>query len=205
MTQEISAAQASEYDHIVLVDRSGSMGESSKRMAGKTRWQEASEYVAGLVAFLKDVDEDGITLITFNGATNVTDNVKDVEMVKSVFASQQPTGSTDLAAALVAAERKRATSGKPCFFHVFTDGVPNSEPAAAEAIAKSVRTMKKDADLAISFLQIGDDPDATRFLKRLDDDLKSTHRLEFDVVNTMTAAESESLSYGQIMYMALND
>jgi hypothetical protein len=65
--------------------------------------------------------------------------------------------------------------------------------------------MTKDADLAISFLQIGDDPGATAFLKRLDDNLQKSHNLQFDAVNTMTAAESDGLSYEQIMWQALND
>lgn len=203
--QELSTAQASEYDHILLIDKSGSMGEPSKRFPGKTRWQEAREYAVGLASFLAPVDEDGITVITFNGSVNVQDNVKGADAVTSIFDTQSPAGSTALDLAIRAAETKRAQSGKKCMFHVFTDGVPNDETGARNAIIASVKTMKDDSDLAISFLQIGDDQAATRYLKGLDDGLAGHDGVKFDAVNVVTAAEAENLNYNQILWLALND
>jgi hypothetical protein len=206
MVQEISKAQASEYEHVVLVDRSGSMGEPSKRIPGKTRWAEAQEHISGLCNYLHDVDENGIDIILFSGTVTSYDGVKTTDDVKKIFSEVQPKGSTNLADAIREANKKRtANQGRGYFFHIFTDGVPDSEAAAATAIAECVKTMTKDADLAISFLQIGDDPGATAFLKRLDDNLQKSHNLQFDAVNTMTAAESDGLSYEQIMWQALND
>jgi Mg-chelatase subunit ChlD len=202
---EITTAQASEYDHIVLVDKSGSMATESKRFPGKSRWQEVQEYVKGFVNFINSADEDGITLITFNGSYNVTDNVKDMAAVDALFAKEQPSGSTALHLALQAAFAKGQQSGKPLFVHVFTDGEPTNKDAAANEIANAVRAMKKDADLAVSFLQVGDDPEATAYLTYLDDQLQADKNLPFDAVNAMTVADSEGLTYGQILHLALND
>jgi hypothetical protein len=205
-TPEISKAQASEYEHVVLVDRSGSMGSPSKRIPGKTRWNEAQEHIQSLCNFLRDVDENGIDVVLFSSEVQTFDNVKTPEQVQEIFSNVQPRGTTNLAAAIKAAQSKRAASGgRQYFFHVLTDGEPDSRPAAQQAIAEAVRTMNKDSDLAISFLQIGDDPEATKFLKELDDDLQKNYKLPFDAVNSMTVAESEGLSYEAIMHLALND
>lgn len=205
-TPEISTAALSEYEHVVLVDKSGSMGEASKRAPGKTRWQEAQEHISSLLGYLQGIDENGVDVITFSGNATVFPGVKTPEEVAKIFSEVQPKGSTNLAAAIREAEKIRAQNpGRGYFFHVLTDGQPDSEQAAAEAIAASVKTMNKDADLAISFLQIGDDPMATQFLKRLDDDLQKSYKLSYDAVNTMTATEADGLSYGQIMHLALND
>ncbi len=202
----ISKAQASEYEHIVLVDKSGSMGEKSLKIPGKTRWQEAQEHISGLTNFLSDVDENGLDIILFGTNAEVHRHIKTPEAVAEIFTKASPKGSTNLAAAFVEAEKIRQESpGRGFMIHVFTDGLPDSESGAAEAISKMGKSMKKDSELAIGFLQIGDDPDATRYLKQLDDNLQKKYQLPFDCVNTMTAAESADLSYEQIMWLTVND
>lgn len=203
--EQITKAQASEYDFYLLIDKSGSMGSPSKRLQGKDRWYEAKEHAMGIASFLKDVDEDGFTLITFSGSINVTDNVKDTTDVDRIFSTQTPGGSTALHLALDAVQAKRERSSKPIMVLVVTDGEPSDKQAAEQSIARMVRATKRDADLAIQFLQIGDDSEASAFLQRLDDDLKTAHKLEFDCVNTMTAAESEKYDILQVLHLALND
>jgi hypothetical protein len=110
MVQEISKAQASEYEHVVLVDRSGSMGEPSKRIPGKTRWAEAQEHISGLCNYLHDVDENGIDIILFSGTVTSYDGVKTTDDVKKIFSEVQPKGSTNLADAIREANKKRTAN-----------------------------------------------------------------------------------------------
>ena len=199
----ISKAQLGEYQHYVIADMSNSMQEPSVRMKGRTRWDEMQEHVTGLCHYLLGVDDDGITIIPFSSQVGkISDNIKTGEDVKRIFSALSPRGTTNLAAAIDAAQehRKRLQQGK-AIFHIFTDGEPDSESAVAEAIGRIVRTMNDDSETAINILQVGDDEKAGRFLKRLDDNLN----FKFDIVNAMTVTESEGLSYEDIMDRALND
>ncbi len=66
--------------------------------------------------------------------------------------------------------------------------------------------MEKDEELAISFIQIGNDPDATKFLKLLDDELKGAGA-KFDIVDTVTIEdiEDENLSLVDVLLNAILD
>lgn len=200
----ISDAIASEYDHVILVDRSGSMSSPSDRYQGKSRWQEAQEYCVGFANYLGNIDEDGFTLITFNGDIKVTDNLKNADAVQKLFANEAPGGGTLLAPAIQAALNKFKQSGKPGMIHVFLDGEASDREQVAKTIIAATQTMQKDAELAISFMQVGHDQTAAKFLQQLDDDLQGKGA-KFDVVNSMNISDSDSLSIQQVMYLALND
>lgn len=75
MTRELTPAECSEYDFILLLDSSGSMGNQSHRFPGSTLWQEAKEFTQGLTNFASQVDDDGITVITFGGTVQKFDGV----------------------------------------------------------------------------------------------------------------------------------
>ncbi len=203
----ISAGSASEYDHYLLIDRSGSMGDPSTRYPGKTKWNEAEEIAKGLANYLatgnngQPIDEDGFTLLSFSGQVTNHGNFKDGVAVQKLFADVFPSGGTDTAAALRLADELRRKAGKPAFFHVYTDGSPSDPEAVKQVIRAAAASLKSDADLSISIVQIGNDSGAGAFLRDLDDNLNA----KFDVVNCMTAAEAELLDFAQIMYLAQND
>lgn len=199
--QVISEAQAKEYDHIILVDQSGSMGEKSTKMEGRTRWQEAQEFTESYARFAETVDDDGLTLITFNFKPTVYDGVK-ADKVHEIFTSARPGGSTNLAAALEEAFKKKFAAGKKAIIMVITDGVPDSETAVKESITNAANKLERDEEIGIQFVQIGDDVHAGKFLNDLDDNLKGA---KFDIVNSLTREEAEGYSIEQLLYLALND
>src|SRR4051812_43623997 len=111
-TPELSDTDAKEYDYILLVDQSGSMGDPSEKMEGKSRWEEAQEFTMGFARFAEQHDDDGITLIKFNSHAKVYDNVK-ADAVRDLFIKNSPGGSTNLAEALQKAiDKKKASSKK---------------------------------------------------------------------------------------------
>lgn len=197
----ISVDQAKEYDHIILIDQSGSMGEPSLTLEGKTRWDEAKEFTESYARFAETVDDDGITLITFNSSPTVYDGVKS-NKVHEVFTNNRPGGSTNLAAALSEAFKKKFSSTKPAIILVMTDGIPDSESEVKKVITAAANKIEKDADLAVQFVQIGDDRKAHDFLVELDDNLKGA---KFDIVNALTRVEAEGLTIEQLLWQALND
>lgn len=199
----LQAADANEYDYYILVDRSGSMGKDSKKFEGRTRWQEAAEFTESLARHVQKFDEDGITLITFDNNLSVYDGVT-ADAVGAVFTNEQPRGTTDLGLALNKAFEMKFAKGKRSIMLVLTDGQPDSETAVVNSIIDAANRIERDEDLAIQFIQIGDDAEAEAFLKRLDDDLQK-QGAKFDIVNSLTREQAQGFTVEELLWQALND
>lgn len=199
----ITDAEAKEYDYYILVDRSGSMGKDSQKFEGKTRWQEGAEFTESVARYVEKFDDDGLTLVTFGTNVSVFDGVR-TGAIEQVFLNEQPSGSTNLDGALKAALEMKFKKGKPAIMFVLTDGEPDSQTAVIDTLITAANTIEKDSDLAIQFIQIGDDPGATRFLQSLDDDLQA-RGAKFDIVNSLTREQAEGLSVSELIFEALND
>jgi hypothetical protein len=61
-----------------------------------------------------------------------------------------------------------------------------------------------EEELALSFIQIGDDQQATAFLKALDNDLQGIGA-KFDICDTITPNEMEDLSLAEVLLSAIQD
>jgi hypothetical protein len=58
--------------------------------------------------------------------------------------------------------------------------------------------------LAISLIQVGNDPTATRFLKILDDELQGAGA-KFDIVDTVTLDDMADMTLPEILLNAIQD
>lgn len=191
----------SEYDFILVLDKSGSMGEED--MPGnRSRWDYMQE---SAVAFTRDIckiDTDGIGLVVFGGATITAEDACNVDKVKQVLASNRPGGGTPLAQALEAAFRLAGKSGKKDFIAVFTDGVPDDKAAAAEVIRKQANAQETDDGCTVLFVQVGRDAAATAYLTKLDDDLSG---VKHDIVDRKSMDDLEKAgSIGDLIIAAIN-
>lgn len=197
-------AKLSEFDTIVLVDRSGSMNGTAKGFP--TRWAQAAELTTGIAGIAATVDEDGITVIQFGGSFNpskdVQDNVKDASGVGSLFASHTPYGGTPLAQALEAAFKKKFDAGKKAIVFVVTDGVPDDAEAVKKAIVAASKKLTDSSELRVQFIQVGDDASATKYLEGLDNDLADA---QFDIVNVIGYEDANKLSPGELYDRAITD
>ena len=122
--------------------------------------------------------------------------------MRSLFSSVRPSGSTPTGARLDAIMRpylisiERAledydstdpevTGIKPINYIIITDGAPTDAPE--DVIVAAARRLDRGDfplnQLGIQFVQIGSDPEATRALEELDDELAGTHGIR-DVVDT---------------------
>ncbi len=180
----MSEAKLSEYDFVVVVDKSGSMGEPWK---GQTRWTAMQESVMSFVRDIEKLDSDGIDVVELGGDCRSFLGVTSAN-VKEMFATMSPRGGTPLHQALEKALACAGKSEKKDMIVVFTDGVPDDAKAAAEVIRRASNKMNNDDELTIVFIQVGDDKAATAYLKSLDDDLKGA---KFDIVDAMTIEEAE--------------
>jgi len=187
-------------DYTIIVDASGSMWKAGS-IPGHTRWDDAREALAHLIVPACECDPDGITLYFFGSEFVKHENVSSPEQIRQLFEQQEALGSTDLASVLQDAVMPDKES-RPETILVITDGEPDDAAAAARVIVNATKHLAKDEDLSISFIQVGNDVGATRFLKSLDDSLQS-QGAKFDVVDTLTCTEMGQMKFADIITAAV--
>lgn len=194
-------------DYTLIIDKSGSMATTDQK-GGKSRWVASQESIA-LASKCEQFDSDGITVYLFSGRFKRYDNVT-ASKVTQIFRENDPSGSTDLAGVLKSAtdsyfERKAARQTKPNgeTILVITDGADDRK-AVMKVIIEASRRIDRDEELAISFIQVGSDQQATKFLKVLDDELQRAGA-KFDICDTITIDDMEDLSLSEVLLNAIND
>ncbi|KAG5179881.1 hypothetical protein JKP88DRAFT_273716 [Tribonema minus] len=127
--------------YVLIVDRSGSM--STPDGKGRTRWDSAGVAVENMVdtIFKYDVDHT-VPLYVFDSEVIFVGELTSPSQVKQVFREYRPRGT----------KRPNYEVVPGTTFIVLLDGGADDEEA-----------------IALSFVQIGDDPNAERFLTRLDE------------------------------------
>lgn len=196
-------------DYTLIIDKSGSMATPDQK-GGRNRWVTAQESTLALASKCEQFDPDGITVYVFSGRFKRYENVTAAK-VSQIFLENDPSGTTDLAAVLKHAtddyfQRKASGQTKPNgeTILVVTDGEPDDRKAVMKVIIEASRRMDRDEELAISFIQVGKDPQATRFLKVLDDELQSAGA-KFDICDTITMEDMEDFSLSEVLLNAIND
>ncbi|HLO84642.1 MAG TPA: VWA domain-containing protein [Nostocaceae cyanobacterium] len=196
-------------DYTLIIDKSGSMATPDQK-GGRTRWVAAQESTLALASKCEQFDPDGITIYLFSGRFKRYDNVTSSK-VAQIFRENDPSGSTDLAGVLKHAtddyfHRKASGEAKPNgeTILVVTDGEPDDRKAVMKVIIEASRRLDRDEELAISFIQVGTDPHASRFLKILDDELQSAGA-KFDICDTVTMEDMEDMSLSEVLLNAIND
>jgi vWA found in TerF C terminus len=193
-------------DYTLILDKSGSM--STTDQSGKSRWDHVQESTLAIARKCEQLDPNGITLYTFSGRFRRYDNVT-ASRVDQVFLENDPIGSTNLAAVLQDAtnnyfQRKAAGATLGETLLVVTDGAPDDRRAVIDVIIRATEKMESDTELAISFIQVGDDAGATTFLKALDDQLGGVGA-KFDICDTITIDDMGDLSLAEVLMSAIDD
>lgn len=198
-------------DYTLIIDKSGSMSEKDQA-GGKSRWKVMQESTLALATKCEEFDPDGITVYTFSSGFKRYDNVTANKVIQ-IFKENEPVGRTEMAKVLNHAfenyfQRRESGQTKPSgeIILVVTDGQPENEKSVITAISEATQRLNGEQELGISFIQIGNDPEATIFLKALDDDLQSLGA-KFDIVDTITIQEieEENLTLTEVLLRSLED
>ncbi len=201
-TAETKAAVLSEYDFIIVVDRSGSMG-TEDMSGGRSRWKYMQETAAQFARDMGKLDSDGVGLVVFGGSNIESFDGVNADKIIEIFANRNPGGGTPLAEALTAALKLAGKSDKKDFIVVFTDGEPDDKAAVKKVIINQANSQATDDACTILFIPVGSNPSDTAFLKTLDDDLTGA---KFDIVDVKTLAEAEAFSStADLVIAAIND
>jgi hypothetical protein len=196
-------------DYTLIIDKSGSMATKDKP-GGSSRWQIMQESTLALASKCEEFDPDGMTIYLFSGKFKRYDNVTAAK-VATIFQENDPSGRTDLATVLGDAVsnyfQRKAAGQVPAngeIILVVTDGEPDDRKAVMQVIMDASQKLDRDEELAISFIQVGTDEAATKFLKILDDDLGRAGA-KFDIVDTITMNDMEDLTLKEVLLSAIND
>lgn len=185
-------------DYVIIMDKSGSMSGSL--------WEQAKRAVSKLAPFVCKADPDGITLYFFSSPTSrhpKYEHVRDARVVENLFSRESCGGTTDLAGVLRQALDDHFNKGHhPETILVITDGAPDNKQAVKEVIKDATWKITCDEELSISFVQIGSDPEAHRFLKELDSHLSGA---KYDIVDEITTDQMNHMSFEEIIEQSIND
>jgi Mg-chelatase subunit ChlD len=192
----LSANAQLQREYILLVDRSGSMSTSY-------RWSEACAAARFLTPYICKFDPAGITLMFFDHEVDTFEGIKSKEEVEEAFSRFGPRGSTDLALALHSAflHHFNGTYGSTTIL-VVTDGCPNSQSEVERLIRRAANSIEHLGELSVSFIQIGSDRNATKFLDRVDHALVDA---KYDIVDTVTAEECAKISFSELVARSIFD
>ena len=196
-------------DYTLIIDKSGSMA-TKDQPGGKTRWDIMKESTFALASKCEELDPDGITVYTFSSRFKRYDSVTATK-VTQIFEENEPAGTTNLAGVLQDALNhyfQRKASGKTELkgetILVATDGEPDDRKAVMKVIIEASRQLEQDEEIAISFIQVGSAPEATKFLKILDDELQGAGA-KFDIVDTITMEDMADMTLKEVLLNAIHD
>ncbi|MCP5506850.1 MAG: VWA domain-containing protein [Chlamydiales bacterium] len=186
-------------DITVLIDGSKSMLIDDEK-DGVKRCDLVREHAKRIIKTALSLDKDGVDVCRFNDTTVWKNNVKNYQEIDE-FLQQDPQGKTHLKKALKEAfyehfSRKKKNNDQRSIFLIFTDGIPDYEKKDLSRCASEVGQLiidqakktdrkkrfkqnfsdgrepsLKTTELGIRFFQVGADPEATKYLKTLDEKL----------------------------------
>lgn len=215
-----------DYDYKIVIDKSGSMS-TNDTPTRISRWEQAKEWSKAIAQKCDQYDSDGLDVIIFDSYVTQYKNVTS-DKVEKLFRENNPGGSTNTAGAIELAlsdylKDKGEVKGKSFFGGIFskstttveptqkpliiiciTDGEPNSQEDLEKVIVSATKKLSTDSEIGITFIQVGKDSGARKFLKKLDDDLTS-RGAKFDIVDCKDYDEMSNMSIEEVFIQAITD
>lgn len=172
---------------------------ATKRESGAppTRWERAVVGLDKVVVQVTKVDPDGVDIVCFGGdeSPDWYRNVKNTKGLEDMVNDKRPQGACNMGAAMDeciqdAFENKDMTK-RPVAILVMTAGKPDDADELNDALTKAVGSLAENYEkcpLSVTFVQIGDDPDAENYMTFLDGHIQAecaANGETFDLVDTI--------------------
>jgi uncharacterized protein YegL len=165
-------------------------------MAGSL-WRQTADALMTITPICTAHDADGIDIHFLNHPqTPHHRNITSASTVREIFQTVRPGGATpigrtlnDIFSQYLSDYQARPKTTKPINIICITDGVPTDdlEGPLIQAAKKLDRLEAPAWQVGVQFFQVGSDPEATKHLKELDDDLAdiANDRDMRDIVDTV--------------------
>jgi hypothetical protein len=208
-------SQLSDHDVVLIIDRSNSMAvadcfpaatdkRSHQLYKPVSRWQWCQEQTLQLAKKAEKALPTGLTVVLFAKTFAIYHNA-DLGSIETMFADNRPAGSTDAAAALgtqiEAYFTKKSNMGeriKPLLIAIISDGCPNNPKSFCDVIVKATQRMNQPGEIAITFLQVGNDRRATNLLSQLNNGLIDQNA-KFNIVKIVPFPELNKIGLPQAL------
>jgi len=193
----IDLAILSLYDITLLLDDSGSMATMED---GSSRFSVLTEVCKIISFFSVLMDDDGISCRFLNAKIGTEgDNLKSFENIQRLMSNVYPDGTTPIGKTIqtkifdnmISENLTSRNLKKPMLLITITDGIPDSKSGVVSTIknckAKCKASIYGENAIAFSFVQIGTDKSATKYLDELD-----CHREIGNIIDCTSCYEIES-------------
>jgi hypothetical protein len=170
------------YDIVILIDQSGSMGDPVDA-TGTSKWDWCANQITSFASQAQENTGRPCTMVTFNGQYKLKHNLS-ARDVQQTFLANAPYGATDLATPLdfVLQDYIRSAGTNPLLVVVLTDGMPTNPELVEKTIIDITKRMSSPDQIKIVFFEIGNDAEGAALLKLLDLELVS-EGARYDIVN----------------------
>ena len=196
-------------DYTLIIDSSQSMA-TIEKSKGKSRWDLIQESILAIASYCEQFDLDGITLYLFSDQFKRYENVTSDRIIY-LFQHHQPSGKNRLSPVLKDATDhyfgRRATeqtiaNGETII--IVTSGEIENPTDLRQIIIDAANQLSRDEELAIELIQVGSNADVTTFFQGLDHNLQS-QGAKFDICNTITLSDLDSMSLTDVLLKAIVD
>ncbi len=172
-----------------------------------TRWEKAVVAMHGMVKQVSKVDPDGLDIVCFGGSADGSEtkkgkisifrNVKNAKDIQKMVTSKLPSGPCNMGKAMDFVLHEAFEKGfkkRPCGILVLTAGRPDDserlEKSLQEAAEKIAKKGYKESPLSVTFVHVGDDPEAEEYMQHLNHNCVSTSKSKktkkvVDIVDTI--------------------
>lgn len=177
---------------------SSSKPKKNKRHSGgpATRWEKAVVSLDKIITQVVKVDPDGVDIVCFGGEGDAQwyRNIKDTKNVEEMVNDKRPRGRCYMGSAMeecINDAFEKDMSNRPVAILVLTAGKPSDAEHLDATLLKTVERLADEYEkcpLSITFVQIGNDEDATDYLKHLDQHIQAESAKSgemFDLVDTI--------------------
>lgn len=184
---------------------SSSSSKKNKRHSSgpATRWEKAVVSLDKIITQVVKVDPDGVDIVCFGGEDDAQwyRNIKSTKNIEEMVNDKRPRGRCYMGSAMeecINDAFDKDMANRPVAILVLTAGRPSDVEHLDATLLKTVEKLADEHEkcpLSITFVQIGNDDDATDYLKHLDNHIQAesaTSGETFDLVDTIKDEEIQA-------------
>jgi len=160
-----------------------------------TRWEKAVTALNGISKQVVKIDPDGVDVFCFPGddePCQAYPQVKSMDSLKNLVTAREPGGDCQMLPGITCALETAFEKGfdPPIALLVVTAGKPDDADDVLAYITEKAATLETPEQCTITFIHIGDDPDAEAWLAELDAlEVQNAGGDPIDIVDTVKDEE----------------
>lgn len=171
-----------------------------------TRWEWCAQQSMDLAQQTAQLSPGGLTIVLFADYARVFERVNP-RSIPLIFSNNTPGGGTNMASAVKGQlsdymRRKSHGRTKPLVMAVISDGAASNPGAVRDAIEAAANRIDNPREIAITFLQVGNDRKGSGDIQRMDHQLSNAR---FDIVHSRSFSELQHTGLARALVDAVRN